>query len=84
MIKSLEKLSPELLSFLRKDKDIRLAQTLAQAAKFVQSKRSELSDQFDVQILQYGPDTTIGELIPMAREEKPVPMTWKLFLGWFR
>lgn len=83
MIKEMQKLSLKLLTVLRTDKNIHWNQNLAQAYRFIQKDYPEFEDEFEVQIMQYGPDTTIGALVNMARYEKPEPITFNCIKNWF-
>lgn len=63
------KLSSQLLSVLSTDKNFRRKQRLAQAYRFIKKDYENLEEEFEKQLVQYGPDTTVGDLIDMAKEE---------------
>lgn len=70
----MKKPSPELANYLR---GLDHSLQLHEAAGMCQVDKPELADEIEGMIIEYSPDTTIAEFIPMARFETAQPVTLK-------
>jgi hypothetical protein len=66
--------SPELANYLR---GLDHSLQLHEAAANCQEEKPELVDKVEDMIVEYSPDTTIAEFLPMARLETAQPVTLK-------
>ena len=75
------KLSSDLYSALVSNPAIPRTTQLFEALPAVEE---EYKDELEGMLVAYGPDTTVGELLSMAKKEEPKPYTLKDFMAWFK
>jgi len=79
-----KKLSKELTNALLDAEGISYDSQLFEAQGVLQDAGSDQVGALEDMIQIYGPDTTVGDLLAMAREEKPKPFGLKDIVSWLK